>query len=55
MWCTFISLYLRDLTGLMGLFTHEQVILLTEIAVIQQEIYSLASETENNSVHFKDN
>lgn len=47
-WCTLVSPYLRDLIGLVGLFTHEQEILLTEI-------YSLASETENNSAHFKDN
>lgn len=42
-WCTLISLNLRDLTGSVGLFTHGQVILLIEI-------YSLASETENNSL-----
>lgn len=41
-WCTLISPFLRDLTGSVGLFTHGQVILLIEM-------YSLASETENNS------
>lgn len=41
-WCTLISPFLRDLTGSVGLFTHGQVILVIEM-------YSLASEIENNS------
>lgn len=38
-----ISLYLRDLTGSMGLFIYGQVILLIEM-------YSLASEIEKNNL-----